>query len=342
MNAVWPRPRPLRNVWRKNGDSSLKEKRQRVEVWKEECRQRQDEVEKRAREEAERLAHEEATKKAQEEAERKVEEEHKAREEAARAQEEAERLAKEAAEREEAAKRAAEAAEERADAERRAVEEHLWEAAGQRSETAVAPPQVAKPSGRMMVAGPSAPGRRVSGVQDPCTRCRNKGTPCVLGVAKGKTMACKVCCHAKVSCSWSKKTVGELRKWKQVQRSEEAQEVEVVDVDEDEDKEWPHFVVLQHLAEEHRDALRVLTTTLDTLSMDFLKFQQDSWNLGVAMLQAIETITDELQRVNDLKEEEMGRGKGKGKEKEEGPRRGRMEDKDRDTEMGRAGPSSLA
>ncbi|KAG6326925.1 hypothetical protein ID866_12165 [Astraeus odoratus] len=25
MNAVWPRPRPLRNVWRKNGDSSLKE-----------------------------------------------------------------------------------------------------------------------------------------------------------------------------------------------------------------------------------------------------------------------------------------------------------------------------
>ncbi|KAG6327813.1 hypothetical protein ID866_11275 [Astraeus odoratus] len=82
--------------------------------------------------------------------------------------------------------------------------------------------------------------------------------------------------------------------------------------------------------------------TLDTLSMDFLEFWRDSWNLGVATLQVIETIADELQRANDLKEEEMGRGKGKGKEKEEGPKRGRMEDEDEDMEMGRAGPSSLA
>ncbi|KAG6326333.1 hypothetical protein ID866_12756 [Astraeus odoratus] len=83
--------------------------------------------------------------------------------------------------------------------------------------------------------------------------------------------------------------------------------------------------------------------TLDTLSMDFLKFRQDSWNLRVATLQAIETITDELQRVNDLKEEEMGRSKGKGKEKaQEEFRRARTEDDDRDMEMGRAGPSSLA
>ncbi|KAG6326774.1 hypothetical protein ID866_12314 [Astraeus odoratus] len=134
----------------------------------------------------------------------------------------------------------------------------------------------------------------------------------------------------------------ETHKWKRAQRSEETEDTEVVDVDKDKDEEWPHFVVPQHLAEEHRDTLRALTTALDTLSMDFLEFQRDSWNLRVATLQAIETITHKLQRVNDLKEEEMGRGKGKGKEKEEGPKRGRTEDEDGDTEMGGAGPSSLA
>ncbi|KAG6327479.1 hypothetical protein ID866_11610 [Astraeus odoratus] len=226
----------------------------------------------------------------EEEAERKAEEERSVQEEAARVREEAERLAKEATKREEAVKRAAEAVEERADAERRAVKECF---------------------GRMMVAGPSASGCRASGVQDPCARCHNKGTLCVLGATKGKTMACKACRHAKISCSWLKKMVREPRKRKQVRRSEEAEDTEVVDVDEDEDEEWPHFA-------------------------------RDSWNLGVATLWAIETITDELRRANDLKEEEMGRGKGKGKEKEEGSNRGRMEDEDRDMEMGGAGPSSLA
>ncbi|KAG6327592.1 hypothetical protein ID866_11497 [Astraeus odoratus] len=191
----------------------------------------QDEVEKRAQEEAKHLACEEATKKVQEEAERKAEEECRAQEEAVRVREEAKRLAKEAAAREEVVKRVAEAAEERVDAERRAIKEHLWEVVGQQLETVVAPPWVAKPSGRMMVAGPSTLGHRVSGVQDPCTRCHNKGTSCI--------------------CSWMKKTAGESRKQKQVQRSEEAEEVEVIDVDEDKDEEQLHFVVPQHLAEEH-------------------------------------------------------------------------------------------
>ncbi|KAG6326509.1 hypothetical protein ID866_12580 [Astraeus odoratus] len=294
MNTAWPRPRPLKN-----------EKKQRVEVQKEEHQQRQDEVEKRAQEEAECLACKKATKKVQEEAERKAEEECKVQEEAARAREEAERLAKEATAREEAAQRAAEAVEERADTERRALKEWLWEMAGQWLETVVVPLQVAKPSGRMTMGGSSTPACRASGVQDPCTWCCNKGTLCVLGAAKGKTMACKVCHHAKV------------------QRSEEAEEIEAVNVDEEEDEEQPHFAVPQHLMEEHRDALRALTTTLDTL--------------------VIETIANELQRVNDLKEEEMGRSKGKGKEKaQEEFRRARTEDDDGDMEMGRAGPSSLA
>ncbi|KAG6327231.1 hypothetical protein ID866_11858 [Astraeus odoratus] len=254
--------------------------------------------EKRAWEEAKCLVHKEAAKKvqeeaeqkAQEEAERKAEEEHKAQEEAARVKEEAERVAKEAAVREEAVRRVVEAVEERADAERRAVKEQLWEAVGQRSETAVAPLWVAKPSGRMTVAGPSAPAWRASRVQDPCTRCCNKGTFCILGAAKGKAMACEVCCHAKVSCSWSKKMAGEMRKQKQAWRSEEVEETEIINMDKDEDKDWPHFV-----------------------------------------------------RVNNLKEEEMGRSKGKGKEKaQEEFRRARTEDDDGDTEMGRAGPSSLA
>ncbi|KAG6327912.1 hypothetical protein ID866_11177 [Astraeus odoratus] len=318
---------PVSSDDKKTAEMRDQEKKQRVEVWKEKRRWRQDEVEKRAREEAKCLARKEAARKAQEEAERKVEEEHK-----------------EAVAREEAARRAAEAIEERADTKRRALEKRLWEAAGQRLETAVVPPWVAKPSGRMTMMGPSAPGWRTSGVQDPCTRCRNKGTSCVLGVAKGKTSACKACQHAKVSCSWAKKMAGETHKRKQVQHSEETEGREVIDVDadDDEDEEQSHFAVPTHLAEEHRDALGALTMTLDMLSMDLLKFQRDSWNLGVAMLRAIETITNELRRANDLKEEEMGRSKGKGKEKEEGPRGRRTEDEDGDTEMGGAGPSSLA
>ncbi|KAG6327491.1 hypothetical protein ID866_11599 [Astraeus odoratus] len=231
----------------KTAEMQDQEKKQRVEVQKEEHRRRWDEAEKRAREEAEHLAHEEATKKAQEKAERKAEEERKVQEEAVRVREEAKRLAKEAAARKEAAKRAVE---ERADAKRRALEEWLWKTAGQQSEMAVVPLWVAKPSGRMTMEGSSTPAHRASGVQDPCTQCCNKGTLCVLGAAKGKTMACEACCHAKVSCSWSKKTVGESRKQKQVWRSEEAEDTEVVDVGKEED-EWPHFAVPQHLAEEH-------------------------------------------------------------------------------------------
>ncbi|KAG6326250.1 hypothetical protein ID866_12839 [Astraeus odoratus] len=205
---------------------------------------------------------------------------------------------------------------------------------------AVVPLRVAKPSGRMTVGGSSAPACRASGVQDPCTQCHNKGTLCVLGATKGKTTACEACRHAKVSCSWSKKTVGESRKRKQVWRSEEVEETEVVNMDKDEDEEQPHFAVPQHLAEEHRDTLRALTMTLDTLSMDFLTFQQDSWNLSMSILRAMEAIADELQWLNNLTEEVMGRGKGKERAKEEGPRR-RTGDNDGDMEMGRAGPLSL-
>ncbi|KAG6327594.1 hypothetical protein ID866_11495 [Astraeus odoratus] len=246
------------------------------------------------------------------------------------------------AEMEEAVRRAAEATEERADAKRRALEEWLWEVAGQWSEMAVAPLWVAKPSGRMTVADPSALGCRASGVQDPCTWCCNKGTLCILGAAKGKTTTCEACHHAKVSCSWMKKTVGESRKRKQAQRSEEVEEIEVVDVDKEEDKERPHFAVLQQLMEEHWDTLGALMITLDMLSMEFYKFRRDYWGFGMEVLKVMDTIAQELKRANDLKEEELGKVKGKGKEKEEGPRRGRTEDEDRDTEMGGAGPSSLA
>ncbi|KAG6328356.1 hypothetical protein ID866_10732 [Astraeus odoratus] len=135
--------------------------------------------------------------------------------------------------------------------------------------------------------------------------------------------------------------VGELRKWKWVWRSEEVEEIEVNDMDKDKDEEWPHFAVLQHLAEEHQDALGALTITLDMLSTDFLAFQQDSWNLSVSILRAMEAIADELQRLNDLKEE-MGKSKGKGKEKVKEEFRRLRTDNDRDMEMGRAGPSSLA
>ncbi|KAG6328948.1 hypothetical protein ID866_10141, partial [Astraeus odoratus] len=255
--------------------SEDQEKKQRVEVWKDKCQQRWKEADKRAWEEAEHLACKEATRKAQEEAERKVEEECKAWEAAVRAKEEAKKKEREEREAKEAAKRAAEAVEERADAKRRALKEHLWEAAGQWSEMVVAPLQVAKPSGRMTMGGPSAPGQRASGVQDPCTWCCNKGTPCVLGATKGKTMACKACCHMK-----------QLEEMVEVGKDDEEEEVQ------------SHFVVLPHLTEDHWDALGALTTTLDKLFMDFLAFQQDSWDLGVAMLRVMEAIADKLWRLN--------------------------------------------
>ncbi|KAG6326176.1 hypothetical protein ID866_12913 [Astraeus odoratus] len=216
----------------------------------------------RAREEAERLAHEEATRK---EAERKVEEERKVQEEVVKRERE---------ERETAVRMAWEAAEAQADAERRALEERLWDAA--------APLRVAKPGGRMSVAGPSVPGQRASGVQDPCTRCCNKGTLCILGTAKGKTMACEACRHAK--------------KW--VHRSEEADDVEMMEAGEDDEEEetWSHFAVPPHLTEEHHDALRALTVTLDTLSTEFYEFWRDYWGFGREVLKVMDTIAQELKR----------------------------------------------
>ncbi|KAG6326909.1 hypothetical protein ID866_12180 [Astraeus odoratus] len=286
--------------------------------------------------EAKKRAQEEAERRAREEAGRKAEEECKAQEVVARAKEEAKR--------EDAAWRAMEAVEERVDAERRALEERLWEAVGQQLAMVVVPPWIAKPSRRMTVAGPSAPGWRASGVQDPCTRCCNKGTFCILGAAKGKTTVCKACHHAKVSCSWMRKTASEMHKQKRVQHSEETEVKEVinVDADKDEDEEQLHFVVPTHLMEEHRDTLGALTMTLDTLSTEFYEFWRDYWGFSMEVLKVMDTIAQELKRANGLKEEEMGKAKGKGKEKaQEEFRRARTEDDDRDTEMGRAG-SSLA
>ncbi|KAG6326174.1 hypothetical protein ID866_12915, partial [Astraeus odoratus] len=283
------------------------EKKQRVEVWKDERRQKREEAEKRAQEEAEHLVHEEAARK---EAERKAEEECKAQEEVAKRERE---------EREMAMQMAQEAAEAQADAEWRALEERLWDTAAQHLETAAAPPWVAKPGGRMSVAGPSIPGRRASGVQDPCTRCCNKGTLCVLGVAKGKTTACKACCHVKVSCSWMKRTVGEAQKKKRVCRLEEADDIEMMEAGEDDEEEEmrSHFAVPPHLAEEHHDALGALTVTLDMLSIEFYEFRRDYWGFGREVLKVMDTIAQELKRANNLKEEELGKAKGKGKEKEE-------------------------
>ncbi|KAG6328005.1 hypothetical protein ID866_11084, partial [Astraeus odoratus] len=203
------------------------------------------------REAEERRAHKEVAKKAWEEAERQAKE-------ACRVQEEAEK--KEREEREVATWKAQEAAEAWADAEWRALEERLWDTAAQHSETVVAPLWVAKPGGRMSVAGPSIPGQRASGVQEPCTWCHNKGTLCILSVAKGKTMACEACCHMKVRCSWMKRMVGEAQKKKQVHHSEEVDDIEMMEASKDnEEKEtWSHFTVPPHLTEEHQDTLRAL------------------------------------------------------------------------------------
>ncbi|KAG6328343.1 hypothetical protein ID866_10746 [Astraeus odoratus] len=233
--------------------------------------------------------------------------------------------------REEAMQKAREAAEAQADTEQRALKERLWEVAGQWSEAAVAPPQVAKPSRRM-----------ASGVQDPCTRCCNNGICCILGTAKGKTTACEVCWCTKVSCSWTKRMINKKCKWKRVCNLEETEGKEVIKVnDEEVDNNCSHFTVLPHLVEDHWDALRALMTMLDTLSMDLCAFWQDSWEVSMEMLGVMGVIAHELRRANDLKEEEMGRSKAKEKAKEEEPRRSPTEDNNGDMEMGGVGPSLL-
>ncbi|KAG6327515.1 hypothetical protein ID866_11574, partial [Astraeus odoratus] len=211
------------------------------------------------REAEERRACEEVAKKAWEEAERQAEEARKAQEEVAK---------KEREEREVATWKAWEAAEAQADAERRALEERLWDVVVQHSETVAAPPQVTKPGGRM-----------ASGVQNPCTWCCNKGTLCILGTAKGKTMACEACRHTKVSCSWMKRMVGEAQKKKRVCCLEEVDNVEMMEASEDDEEEETqlHFAVPPHLVEEHRDALGALTVTLDMLSTEFYEFWRDYW-----------------------------------------------------------------
>ncbi|KAG6326439.1 hypothetical protein ID866_12650 [Astraeus odoratus] len=93
-------------------------------------------------------------------------------------------------------------------------------------------------------------------------------------------------------------------------------EVIKVSKEDEEEEVWLHFMVLTHLAEEHQDALGVLMTTLDALSMEFYKFQRDYWGFGGEVLRVMDTIAQELKRANDLKEEEMGKAKGKGKKRE--------------------------
>ncbi|KAG6328903.1 hypothetical protein ID866_10186 [Astraeus odoratus] len=290
--------------------------------------------EKRAQEEAKHLVHKEAVKKAWEEAERQAEEAHKVQEEVEKKEKEEREAAawkaREAAEAQaDKEQRAREAAEVHADDEWRALEDRLWEEESRRNAEEVVGLQVIRPSMDLSGAGPSSRKcSKGSGMQDSCSNCCSKGIHFILGAAKGKMTACEACCHAKTSCSWSKKTARETCKQKLVG-------------EDDKEEMWSHFTVPTHLMEDHQDALGALMTMLDMLSIDFLAFWQDSWTLGMEMLKAMAIIASELWRANDLKEE-MGRSKAKGKEKakEEGPRR-RTEDNNRDMEMGRAGPSFL-
>ncbi|KAG6332789.1 hypothetical protein ID866_6301 [Astraeus odoratus] len=232
----------------------------------------------------------------QDEEQREAEERKVCKEVVKKAQEEAERKAEEACRVQE-------------EAEKKEKEER--EAAVQRAREAAEGPQ------RQAVGGEHSKG---SGMQDPCARCHSKRACCVLGMAKGKMMACEVCCHVKANCSWSKKMVGEICKWKRVQQLEEVEEKGDTEVGEGEEEEVHlHFVVPPHLTEDHQDALGALTMMLGHLVH------------GPPCLLA-----------NDLKEEEMGKGKGREKEEnQEGEPRRRMEDDDRDMEMGGVGPLSV-
>ncbi|KAG6326493.1 hypothetical protein ID866_12596, partial [Astraeus odoratus] len=107
------------------------------------------------------------------------------------------------------------------------------------------------------------------------------------GMAKGKSTACKSCHKAKASCSWSKAAGGVLHKWRRMQTKEDDGE------DDNEDDGEGDFAVPPALAQEHRDALGALMTTLSTLLKEFKGYCHDQWDLQACQVRGLKALQKE-------------------------------------------------
>ncbi|KAG6327360.1 hypothetical protein ID866_11729 [Astraeus odoratus] len=245
----------------------------------------------------------------------------------------------------EEAKWRAEEAMRAAEAQRRAVE-------GQHKPSMVIP---AGGSTRRSISGPS------SGTQAPCDRCMSQRPllRCIPEMAKGKLTTCESCCKAKVSCSWSKAAGGvackQRRTWTKEDNGEDNEE-------DNKDNGKGDFAVLPALAQEHRDMLSALTTTLSMLLKEFKGYRHDQWDLQACQVRGLKALQKEMKKANTLKVKELEistKGKEKAaelleellessKEEEEvedsnegGVAEGGGDNGDRDMEMG-AAPSASA
>ncbi|KAG6327566.1 hypothetical protein ID866_11523 [Astraeus odoratus] len=152
-----------------------------------------------------------------------------------------------------------------------------------------------------------------SGTQAPCDRCVSQRPllRCIPGMAKGKSTTCKSCHKVKVSCSWSKAAGGVAHKWRRTQTKEDDGEDNKED---DEDDGEGDFVVPPALAQEHRDALGALTTTLSALLKEFKGYCHDQWDLQAHQVRGLKALQKEMKKANALKAKEL-KISTKGKEK---------------------------
>ncbi|KAG6326801.1 hypothetical protein ID866_12288 [Astraeus odoratus] len=134
---------------------------------------------------------------------------------------------------------------------------------------------------------------------------------CIPGMAKGKSTACESCRKVKASCSWSKAARGVMRKWRRMQTKEDDRE----DNEEDnKDDGKGDFAVLPALAQEHRDALGALMTTLSALLKEFKGYCHDQWDLQACQVRGLKALQKEMKKANTLKAKEL-KISTKGKEK---------------------------
>ncbi|KAG6326348.1 hypothetical protein ID866_12741 [Astraeus odoratus] len=130
-------------------------------------------------------------------------------------------------------------------------------------------------------------------------------------MARGKSTACKPCCKAKASCSWSKAAGGVT--WKQ-RRTEAKEDNREDNKGDDEDDGEGDFMVPPALAQEHRDMLGALMTTLSTLLKEFKGYCHEQWDLHACQVKGLKALQREMRKANALKVKEL-KVTTKGKEK---------------------------
>ncbi|KAG6326402.1 hypothetical protein ID866_12687, partial [Astraeus odoratus] len=121
-------------------------------------------------------------------------------------------------------------------------------------------------------------------------------------MARGKSTACEACCKAKASCSWSKAAGGVT--WKQ-RRTEAKEDDGEDDKGDDEDDGEGDFTVLPALAQEHRDMLGALTTTLSALLKEFKGYHCEQWDLHARQVKGLKALQREMRKANALKAKEL-------------------------------------